>query len=230
MPDLILDIVPLHEQLEFLLRVILAAIFGAAIGYERKRRVKEAGVRTHLIVCLGAALMMIVSKYGFEDIVNLAGFKVDPTRIASQIVSGIGFLGAGMIFVRKQTVNGLTTAAGIWTTAGIGMAIGSGLYFIGMISAVLLILLQTVLHKNADFFHIPMTESIELRVINRPDVLKDLQEIFHERNIEIVNIKIEKIGERTIGVDILAKFPHNYHPDEVMLIFNNLEYIISIEL
>ena len=230
MPDLILDIVPLHEQLEFLLRVILAAIFGAAIGYERKRRVKEAGVRTHLIVCLGAALMMIVSKYGFEDIVNLAGFKVDPTRIASQIVSGIGFLGAGMIFVRKQTVNGLTTAAGIWTTAGIGMAIGSGLYFIGMISAVLLILLQTVLHKNADFFHIPMTESIELRVINRPDVLKDLREIFHERNIEIVNIKIEKIGERTIGVDILAKFPHNYHPDEVMLIFNNLEYIISIEL
>ncbi|GAP39385.1 MgtC/SapB family protein [Flexilinea flocculi] len=230
MPDLTFDIVPLHEQFEFLLRVILAAIFGAAIGYERKRRVKEAGVRTHLIVCLGSSLIMIVSKYGFEDIVNLAGIKVDPTRIASQIVSGIGFLGAGMIFVRKQTVNGLTTAAGIWATAGIGMAIGSGLYFIGMVSAALLILLQTILHRNADFFHIPMTESIEMRVINRPDVLKDLREIFHNQNIEIVNIKVEKIGERTIGIDILAKFPHNYHPDEVMMMFNNLDYVISIEL
>jgi putative Mg2+ transporter-C (MgtC) family protein len=230
MPDLTFDIVPLHEQFEFLLRVILAAIFGAAIGYERKRRVKEAGVRTHLIVCLGSSLIMIVSKYGFEDIVNLAGIKVDPTRIASQIVSGIGFLGAGMIFVRKQTVNGLTTAAGIWATAGIGMAIGSGLYFIGMVSAALLILLQTILHRYADFFHIPMTESIEMRVINRPDVLKDLREIFHNQNIEIVNIKVEKIGERTIGIDILAKFPHNYHPDEVMMMFNNLDYVISIEL
>lgn len=110
------------------------------------------------------------------------------------------------------------------------MAIGSGLYFIGMVSAALLILLQTILHRNADFFHIPMTESIEMRVINRPDVLKDLREIFHNQNIEIVNIKVEKIGERTIGIDILAKFPHNYHPDEVMMMFNNLDYVISIEL
>jgi putative Mg2+ transporter-C (MgtC) family protein len=228
--EITVDIVPIHVQLEFFLRVVIAAIFGAAIGYERKNRLKEAGVRTHLIVCLGSALIMVVSKYGFSDIANQAGYRVDPTRIASQIVSGIGFLGAGMIFVRKQTVNGLTTAAGVWATAGVGMAIGSGLYFIGMISAVLIIFLQVVLHKNADFFHIPLSESIEIKVVNRPDVLKDLRDVIRDRNIEIVNIKVENIDERTIGIDLLAKFPHGYHADEIMLMFNNLDYIISVEL
>lgn len=228
--DIHLDIVPIHTQLEYFLRIVFAAFFGAAIGFERKNRLKEAGVRTHLIVCLGSALMMVISKYGFSDIVNLAGYKVDPTRVAAQIVTGIGFLGAGMIFVRKQTVNGLTTAAGVWATAGIGMAIGSGLYFIGMVSAVLIIFLQIVLHKNADFFHIPLSESIEMKVVNRPDVLKDLRDVFRDRNIEIINIKVENIDERTIGIDLLAKFPHNYHVDEIMLMFNNLDYIISVEL
>ena len=107
------DIVPISTQLEYFLRVMLAAVFGGVIGYERKNRLKEAGVRTHMIVCLGSALMMVVSKYGFADVIA-QGRNADPSRIASQIVSGIGFLGAGMIFIQKSTVKGLTTAAGIW--------------------------------------------------------------------------------------------------------------------
>ncbi len=110
---------------ECLLRIFLAALCGLVIGFERKARLKEAGVRTHLIVALGAALITIVSKYGFFDLALFAeGIKADPTRIAAQIVSGVGFLGAGMIFMRHRTLTGLTTAAGIWTTAGIGMAVG----------------------------------------------------------------------------------------------------------
>ena len=100
---------------ELFLRVIVASVLGYMIGYERKNRDKSAGMRTHAIVALGAALMMVVSKYGFYDVE-----KVDSSRVAAQIVSGVGFLGAGVIFVRNNTVSGLTTAAGLWTTAGSG--------------------------------------------------------------------------------------------------------------
>ena len=118
---------------ECLLRIFLAALCGLVIGFERKARLKEAGVRTHLIVALGAALITIVSKYGFFDLALFAeGIKADPTRIAAQIVSGVGFLGAGMILMRHRTLTGLTTAAGIWTTAGIGMAVGCGLYAVSL--------------------------------------------------------------------------------------------------
>ena len=95
-------------QLDWLIRLILAGVCGYAIGYERNSRSKNAGTRTHLIVALSAALMIIVSKYGFMDIISTHGVNLDPSRIAAQIVSGIGFLGAGMIFVHNQSVNGLT--------------------------------------------------------------------------------------------------------------------------
>ena len=116
-------------QGELLLRIVVAAVMGYLIGYERKNREKSAGMRTHSIVCMGAALIMIVSKYSFRDIPDY-----DASRVAAQIVSGVGFLGAGVIFIRNNAVSGLTTAAGIWATAGVGMAIGAGSYFIGISS------------------------------------------------------------------------------------------------
>ena len=106
----------LAYQAEILFRILLSAFIGYLIGYERKNREKSAGMRTHSIVCMGSALMMVVSKYGFSDIPDY-----DASRVAAQIVSGIGFLGAGIIFVRNHSVSGLTTAAGIWTTAGVGI-------------------------------------------------------------------------------------------------------------
>ncbi len=130
----------------FILRIFIAGVCGAIIGYERMQRTKDAGMRTHCLVACGAALMMIISKYGFFDIVNYPGIKeADPSRIASQIVSGIGFLGAGMIFVHKKSIKGLTTAAGIWTTAGIGMAAGSGMYALCIIATLLILIIQTIL-------------------------------------------------------------------------------------
>lgn len=128
---------------EFFLRILTAAVCGIVIGYERENRNKEAGIRTHAIVALGAALIMIVSKYGFSDIQNY-----DASRVAAQIVSGIGFLGAGIIFIRNRAVSGLTTAAGIWATAGVGMAVGSGMYYIGIAVTVLIVLMQFVLHRQ----------------------------------------------------------------------------------
>jgi len=107
--------------LEHILRVLIAGLGGAIIGYERSSRQKEAGIRTHFIVAVGSSLMMIISKYGFTDMGNWNNVSLDPSRVASQIVSGVGFLGAGTIFMNKQKVKGLTTAAGIWATAERGL-------------------------------------------------------------------------------------------------------------
>ncbi len=127
------------SEWEILLDLLLSVALGFAIGYERKLRLKEAGIRTHTIVCFGSALMMCVSKYGF-------GGEADSARVAAQIVSGIGFLGAGMIVYRQHEVRGLTTAAGVWATAGVGMACGGRLYIIALGATAIMISVQVFLH------------------------------------------------------------------------------------
>lgn len=128
------------------MRLVVAALFGAVIGFEREWRAKEAGLRTHFLVALGASLVMIVSKYGFEDLTladgsNWPGTRgADPARIAAQVISGISFLGAGVIVLHKRFIMGLTTAATIWTTAAIGVAVGGGLYAVAAVSTVLVLI------------------------------------------------------------------------------------------
>lgn len=111
------------DNLEFFIRIVLAAILGALVGLERSKRQKEAGVRTHCIIACTSALFMILSKYAFVDLVGVNGLRgADPARIAAQVVSGISFLGAGVIFKNGNSIRGLTTAAGMWGTAAVGMA------------------------------------------------------------------------------------------------------------
>ncbi|HLA59332.1 MAG TPA: MgtC/SapB family protein, partial [Puia sp.] len=120
---------------EMIFRLFIAAVLGSIIGWERERRAWTAGLRTHMMVCLGAALVMLVSKFGFQDIQGHPGVILDPSRIAAQVVSGIGFLGAGTIlFLRNEVVKGLTTAAGLWTVAAIGLAAGSGMFIEALIT------------------------------------------------------------------------------------------------
>ncbi|MBR0118377.1 MAG: MgtC/SapB family protein [Prevotella sp.] len=126
---------------EFILRLFAAAVMGGIIGMERGYRAKEAGVRTHFLVALGSALFMIVSQFGFETVLGLPyNIRLDPSRIASQVVSGIGFIGAGTIIFQKHVVKGLTTAAGLWVTAAIGMTCGSGLYILASATTLLVLL------------------------------------------------------------------------------------------
>ncbi len=113
---------------EMILRLALAALFGSIVGLERERLLWAAGLRTHMLVCVGACLIMLVSAYGFKDVQGTPGVVLDPSRIAAQVVSGIGFLGAGTILLRGEVVKGLTTAASLWAVAAVGLAVGSGLY------------------------------------------------------------------------------------------------------
>ena len=141
------------DELFYLIRITVAGICGILIGIERKNRSKEAGLRTHFVVACGAALIMVISKYAFFDVIQSGAYgnievRLDPSRVASTIASGIGFLGAGMIYVHRHTVTGLTTAAGIWATSGVGMAIGSGMYTLGIGATALIVAAQYLLHTK----------------------------------------------------------------------------------
>lgn len=122
---------------DFVWRLVLAALFGTIIGLDREYREKEAGFRTHFLVSLGSALMMIVSQYGFSEILTHDGVSLDPSRIAAQVVSGIGFIGAGTIIFNHQIVRGLTTAASLWATAGIGLTAGAGISWLALAATIL---------------------------------------------------------------------------------------------
>lgn len=215
-------------QMDWLIRLILAGICGYAIGYERNSRSKNAGIRTHLIVALSAALMIIVSKYGFMDIINTHGVSLDPSRIAAQIVSGIGFLGAGMIFVHNQSVNGLTTAAGIWATSGIGMAIGSGLYFIGIVATLLILLFQIILHQNYRWIKSATSDHLILQLENL-EGLQLLQNQLKDEQIKILSLKVEKKSNNCLRVDLYLKLPKNYEITSILNLLETNGKIKSIE-
>lgn len=157
------------EQARFVLDILIAAGLGFLIGLERKLRSKEAGIRTHTILSIGAALMMVVSKYGF-------GAETDTARVAAQIVSGVGFLGAGMIVYKQHEVHGLTTAAGVWATAGVGMACGARLYYLALGATLLLIFLQFILHLK--IFRSKPTYSLKIEFEQTSDENIKIKEIF----------------------------------------------------
>jgi putative Mg2+ transporter-C (MgtC) family protein len=122
------------SDVDITLRLALAALLGSLIGFERERLLWAAGIRTHMLVSVGSCLLMIVSAYGFQHVLTLPHVILDPSRIAAQVVSGIGFLGAGSILLRGEVVRGLTTAASVWTVAAIGLACGGGLFFAATVS------------------------------------------------------------------------------------------------
>lgn len=202
----------LAYQAELLFRILLSAFIGYLIGYERKNREKSAGMRTHAIVCMGSALMMVVSKYGFSDIPDY-----DASRVAAQIVSGIGFLGAGIIFVRNHSVSGLTTAAGIWTTAGVGMAIGGGLYLIGTCAGIMVVVIQIILHRTSVLTSEPYRVCLKLTVSDYDETLTWLKDLFHEKKIRELNLKVTKNklnGDTKLEYDLL--FPADYDKNQLI--------------
>lgn len=154
-----------------LLDILLAVLLGFSIGFERKVRLKEAGIRTHTIVCVGAALMMVISKYAF-------GSEADSARVAAQIVSGVGFLGAGMIVYERHEVHGLTTAAGVWATAGVGMACGGRLYVVAVGATAIIILAQYIFHSNISIFKKKRQYSVKIEFLHTGDENRKIKEIF----------------------------------------------------
>lgn len=185
---------------EILIRLGMASLFGALIGLERERKHWAAGLRTHMMVCVGASLVMIVSAFGFKDILGTPNVALDPSRIAAQVISGIGFIGAGTILLLKQgTIRGLTTAAGLWTVAAIGLATGSGLYFAaGATTVIALIILWAI--QPLEQLYIKKFKNITLRVVTaHTDVNADpFKEFLTKEGIKVQAFSLEKKGEKNI--------------------------------
>lgn len=179
-------------EYELFIRLIFACFCGAIIGLERSIRRKDAGIKTHIILALGAALFMIVSQYGFGDLELSPEYRADASRIASNIVTGVSFLCAGVIFVRGASVKGLTTATGIWATAGIGIAAGAGMYDMTLFATVLLMIIQLVLAGPSAKIETHYSIEVDLTVPENAkldDIVSALKDIIH---VAPYSIKIGK--------------------------------------
>ena len=204
------------RQFYLLPEILLAVVLGFMVGFERKIRSKEAGIRTHTIVCFGAAFMTIVSR-------NIGG---DPGRIAAQIVTGIGFLGAGMIVYRQQEVKGLTTAAGVWATAGIGIACGASLYVVAICGALLIIVIQFVLHANVKAFRQKKSYSVKIEFYQTEEENLKIKEIFGTDRFKHLIIKRENgrvIYSATLNTE------REYSSSLLNKIMEENDFICSIE-
>ncbi|RMC26294.1 MULTISPECIES: MgtC/SapB family protein [unclassified Lactobacillus] len=187
-------------EFSWLLRIIVASLCGALIGYERAIQRKSAGVRTHIVVAFSSALFMIISKYGFADLLKTPNIALDPSRIAAQIVTGISFIGAGAILVKKQQISGLTTAAGIWATAAIGTAIGSGLYLLGIATTIFLFIIQMLFHDDnlIDQIIRHIRFNIQIEAINQPNILQTIEKELTANYVENVSVKIMYVSDERI--------------------------------
>jgi putative Mg2+ transporter-C (MgtC) family protein len=150
------------NQWELVARLLLAAGLGSAVGWERERLQWAAGLRTHMLVAVGSCLMIIVSAYGFSTVLS-ARVVLDPSRVAAQVVTGVGFLGAGSIILRNEAVKGLTTAASIWAVAGVGLAAGAGLYSAAVATTVIILVILAGLKPLEDRYHASRT-NLELQI------------------------------------------------------------------
>ncbi len=209
------------EQFYYILRIIAAGACGILIGLERKNRSKEAGVRTHCMVACASALMMIISKYGFADMqIGAEGVRgADGARIAAQVVSGIGFLGAGMIFVHKNTITGLTTAAGVWATAGVGLAIGAGMYVVGICAAIIIVLTQIILHGNFRWLKPIKQKKLIVKGVDVADFQRHTINLLHETGINIADVSAEKT-EDGCNYTFIIEMPNNVYEENILNLFD----------
>lgn len=207
------------DEARILLDILLSVLLGFAIGFERKLRSKEAGIRTHTIVCAGAALMMVVSLHAF-------GGQADSARVAAQIVSGVGFLGAGMIVYKQHEVHGLTTAAGVWATAGVGMACGGQKYVIAVGATLILIIVQYIFHLNLPVFRHKKYYSVKIEFVQTSNENLRIKEIFGtDRFNELV---LNRDGD-TIVYNATLNTDKEFSSTRLMEILSENPFIRSIE-
>ncbi len=227
MPELV---VTNFMQLEFVLRIILSSVCGMFIGWERERRLKSAGLRTHMLVALASSLMMVISKYAFMDIVYLSSVQVDASRVAAGVVQAIGFLGAGVIFVRKDNIVGVTTAAGLWATVGIGLTIGSGLYVLGIACTALIILIQLIVHRGEHKSFNSNNGSVEINLTKYNLTLEEAKEKIEKFGLLLKNVTISKNekGEVVLTASIISVNSNN--SSEVISNLQSLGFVDTIEI
>lgn len=217
---------------EHLLRLLVAGILGTVVGLEREYRAKAAGYRTHFLICLGSATFMLVSQYGFNAVIEKYGgqvnaMRLDPARIAAQVVSGIGFLGAGTIILQKQIVKGLTTAAGLWALAGVGLAIGAGMYFVGIAATIFILIGLEVLRF---FFKGLGLRSLGLEILVPEQAqLESIQKILAESRYMVSNYNVSEMPNG-YKVDVVVRIHNKNDENELFRRLNEIKNLMLMKL
>lgn len=188
---------------ELMARVIISVILGGAIGLERENVNRPAGFRTHILVCVGSTVTMLVSLHMFD---TFKGAKLDIARIPAQVISGIGFLGAGTIIMQGNTVKGLTTAASLWTVASIGLAIGCGFYEIAFLATTLTVVVLKYFAKFEKWYILKsQLTTLSFQVDNDFSHIKEIENLLYEKSIEIINIKVKKISKGQLQITVVTE-------------------------
>mgnify|MGYP001239266034 CR=1 FL=1 len=211
---------------EIFLRLTAALVAGGAIGFERERDSQPAGLRTHMILALGAALVTILS-------VNIAiKFDSDPARLAAQVVSGIGFLGAGAILRFGLNVKGLTTASTLWTTAMVGMVIGYGYYLVALFAVVIMLFLLTLVERfEKKFVRINVLRTVVINVNDREGILREVRKTITKLADGIVVFNVQKsIKNKIMRLEIVARFSRNEKLEDMMEVISSIDGVRSIKI
>ncbi|MGG4340024.1 MgtC/SapB family protein [Paenibacillus lautus] len=188
------------DNVSILLRLLLAMLLGGLIGFERERSNHAAGLRTHILVCLGSTLIMLLSIYGFSDFVDEINVRIDPARLATAVITGIGFLGAGTILFTGKSITGLTTAASIWVVGAVGLAVGAGFYFASIVSTVLILLNLVVFNKlEQRYIRGSKLHLITVHAANTPNILEDISVVLEEQEFVIKKLIVNERSSVAYG-------------------------------
>ena len=222
-----------HYDLVYLFRILLSIFAGAIIGYERQQRVKVAGLRTHILISMASALMMIVSKYAFFDVLaefGHFGLGLDVSRVAAGIIAGMGIFSGGIVFIGKRgNVLGLTTAAGIWATIGIGMVIGAGMYVVGIGSVVMVEAVQILLHHDLAIYRHSIVVSATFAFDDKDDYSRLLQKL-EPYKVKFSSMRWEKESDDTVKLKCNIAFGTKVERDDIIRILNSIDETKSFEL
>lgn len=228
------------DEWHILLRLLLAMLLGGLVGLERERSNHAAGLRTHILVCLGSALIMLLSVYGFKDFANELNVRIDPARLATAVITGVGFLGAGTILFTGKSITGLTTAASIWVVAAIGLAAGAGFFFASIVSTVLVLLNLWVFNKlelrylRGDIMHV-----VTLHTLSEPGFLEQVSSSMEEEKIKIRKITVneqdlayaEMISvERRIEIVLHVQVPHDFKTVQLVSKLRQWEHVTKVSI
>ncbi|PYI52223.1 MgtC/SapB family protein [Paenibacillus flagellatus] len=188
------------SHLDLTLRMVLAAVLGGLIGLEREWSNHAAGFRTHILVCIGSASIMLLSIYGFSEFAAEPNVRMDPARLAAQVISGIGFLGAGAIIRNGSSISGLTTAASVWVVAAIGLSVGAGFYYASVLATFLVLVSLFLLNKwEKHLLRHRRNQEIAIKIFDKPGSLGRIATKFGEQGIQIKNVVMQSVNDLSDG-------------------------------
>lgn len=216
--------------LEQFFGILVAAGLGSVVGLEREIHGQPAGLRTHMILAVGASLAAVLS-ISYSQFLSNPNLPSDPGRIVAQVVSGVGFLGAGAILKMGVSVKGLTTASSLWTTAIIGIAAGSGYHSLALASTCVVVLILTIINKvEQNFLPSYRTHKLTVKLKDRPGIVSDVKNVLHENKVKLVSINASMPNKKNLVLGMIIRKPGELGMDKVINLMNTIGEAESMEI